>query len=473
MTRLLCVLLTMWAATAFGQQSTLTPYSIYGLGDPASSAITSQSAMGHAGLAVLSSTSINPLNPATYGQMAKPAFNFDLRNEFLSISSASNSQSNSLFSIQNFSFAFPLINDPKKKRRSGFSFGITPYTRQGYDMFFSEEVQDLGEVEYRFLGSGGINNVYAGFSIDLLADRDSGEINALSLGLNANYLFGQLSKTRTTQFAASAAASNLYRSSDLEMSDADFTIGLLYKKLIVIDRLRTDDKKQSQLHISGKSIRQYERQNKGAKADDVPVLFSIGGFLRPSTGLNSFYSILEYTYSDTLPNQEPIDTLNTSSANGNTVSPTSYGVGLSLNFNKRWMFALDMVQTRWSQLEINQNNAGLLNASRLSFGVEYTPDYEAYQSFLKTVRYRSGLSVEQSRLNINSSQPMRYGINFGLGIPLVASNSYPTSMFNVAVEFAQRQAAGAALTENYVNLQIGFTITPNRYDGWFVKKKYD
>lgn len=473
MNRLIIVLLSMWSVAAVAQRSTLTPYSIYGLGEPSRSPVTAQSAMGHTGLAVLNSTTVNSANPASYGEISKPVFNFDLRNEFLILSSPSTSQSNSQFSIQNFSFAFPLVNDLKKKRRAGFSFGITPYTRQGYDLYFTEEQADLGEIEYQFTGTGGINNGYIGWSYDLLADRDSAEVNVLSLGVNGNYLFGQLNQTRTTQFSASAAASNLYRSSELEMSAWDVTVGALFKKKVIFEHYKEDTLDLSRFRIRGDSIKGWNRLKRDAKADDIPILFSAGAYFRPSMQMRSFYRTTAYTYSDTVPSQDPIDTIDASSSRGNVVSPASYGVGLSMNVNNRWVFALDLSQTLWTQLEVDGTNAGLNDATRIGLGVEYLPDYTSYQDFLKTVRYRAGFSMEQTLLNIGNSQPTRYGINFGLGIPLVASNSYPSSMFNIGVELAQRQGSGTELRENFFNLHAGFTITPNRYDGWFVKKKYD
>ena len=74
-------------------------------------------------IALINPTSINPQNPASYTDVNRPAFNFDLKDEILTLSNNSSSSSSNSFAIQNFSFAFPIINDYKKfKRASGLEF---------------------------------------------------------------------------------------------------------------------------------------------------------------------------------------------------------------------------------------------------------------------------------------------------------------------------------------------------------------
>lgn len=424
------------------QTNTLSPYSIYGIGDATSSSITAQAAMGHAGIAVISPSNINPLNPATFPDVVRPSFNFDLRNEILTLSSGSSKQTNNLFSIQNFSFAFPIINEAKKRRRAAMSFGLLPYTRQGYEMTVTESVPDLGDVEYHFFGNGGINSLYLGAGYDLLAD--SGRVHVLSLGVQGSYVFGEITKNRATTFVSSAAGTNLYRENGLEISGADFNFGLLYKHRITI-RKEGEDERAGYL--------------------------SAGAFYKPSLGLNSYGGVLEYTFSGSHRAPDPIDTLLNNRGRTTTTAPSAFGLGTSLNLYNRWVFALDLVRTEWSKLSIGGVNQGLKDATRISLGMEYIPDHTAYKEFFKTVRYRAGVNFEQTMFNVNGDQPLRYGFACGFGIPLVSSQS--GSMFNFGIEYARRQSNATPFTEDFFNIHAGFTLNPNKFDRWFYKRKYD
>jgi len=444
MTRLFAALTLILGLSgiASAQTNTRSPYSIYGLGDATSSNITAQAAMGHAGIAVVSPSNINSLNPATFPDINRPSFNFDLRNEVLTLSNGSTKQTNNLFSIQNFSFAFPVINDPKKKRKAAISFGLTPYTRQGYELSWEEKVPGIGDTEYRFFGSGGINSVYFGAGYELLVD--SGRVNVLSIGAMGSYVFGHLSRNRITSFATSANASNLYRESALEISSADVNLGALYKHAITW---------------------------KDKKDEEKTVLLSVGAFYKPAVNLSAYASANEFTFAGSYLDPEPIDTVIHSHEKTTVKAPAALRIGFSANLSGRWTFALDLVQTGWSRLSIGNTSENLKDATRVSLGTEFIPDYTAYKEFLKTVRYRAGLNWEKTMFNVNGVQPLRYGITFGVGIPLVASQS--SSMLNFGIEYARRETSASPLTEGFFNLHAGFTLTPNKFDRWFYKRKYD
>ncbi len=194
MNRLLTLSFFLLSVAAYCQINTLSPYSIYGLGDPSQSSISAQHGMGSTMTAVVNSSNINAQNPATYSDLRWPTFNVDATTQFHTLSNSSSRQTNSIGSLQNFSFGFPLLISPKYKRKGGLSFGIAPYTKQGYNIEIDEELADLGTVGYLFKGQGGLNTVYLGGAFDVLsAKRDSGNLHSVSFGANANYLFGHLS----------------------------------------------------------------------------------------------------------------------------------------------------------------------------------------------------------------------------------------------------------------------------------------
>ncbi|MEQ9186261.1 MAG: hypothetical protein RLP15_00895 [Cryomorphaceae bacterium] len=433
-----------FAATSFAQTNTLSPYSIYGIGDAPYSPLTAQAGMSHTNLAILSTHNINLTNPANVAYVTRPTFNFDFRNELLTLNSNGSTQTNNLVSIENFSFAFPLINDNKRKRRAAFGFGIKPYSRQGYDVVSYEAHPEFDVVEYRFVGEGGINSAFFGAGYDLIAD--SGRVNTLTIGAVGSYVFGSIFRNRMTMVdsLSALAGSNLYREEQNQISAADVRFGLLYTR-------RLDFKKKDESSTIGS--------------------FSIGGYYHPSMVLNTNSHSLAYTFDGGSDAPRLIDTVDYRLSKNPTQAPASFGVGVGMTYDNRINIGIDVTTTQWSQLEIDGVNAGLNDDLRISTGVEYTPDPTSYKQLTKIIRYRAGLSYEQTRLNVNGVQPSRIGASAGLGIPIVASRS--SSMLNLGIEYARRGSAGLPVTENYLNLHLGLTITPNQFDRWFAKRKYD
>ncbi|GAB5538457.1 MAG: hypothetical protein Salg2KO_05600 [Salibacteraceae bacterium] len=410
--------------------------------------------MANSNIAVVNPLWINAMNPSSYTSITKPTFNFDIKDEFLSLTSGNTTQGSNAFSIQNFSFAFPIINNSKKfKRRMGFSFGLAPYTTSGYELFFSEDVPDLGEVEYHFFGEGGINKLNGGLGYDLFANKKRTDV--LSIGVNGQYIFGNISRNRATQLERAALGSSLYRTSSIEISDIGVNAGIRYYHTDTIKR---------RIVLSDSTIR----------SEDVLIMASVGAFIEPSMSLNTSARQVEYTYTDSFQRPNIIDTIIEASSRGETNIPLAFGVGLSLNIDNAWTLALDYRLTQWSTLVINGTNAGLNDASRVSLGADWVPEFDkrGRGNYHKVIRYRLGGSLEQTMLNVGGLRPLRYGINFGLGFPLSAASA-STSMFNIGAEVARRQTEGLSLNENIVNIHAGFIITPHRYDQWFAKRKYD
>jgi hypothetical protein len=445
MNRLLLIVFNLVVALqVLAQTNTLSPYSIYGLGDAPDGTLSSQAGMGNASLAFLSVQNINLNNPATLTYISKPSFNFDFRNELLSLSSSGASQVNNLVSIENFSFAFPIINNPVRKRQSALSFGIKPYTRQGYNVLALDDVTGIGAVEYRFIGQGGINSGFFGWGFDLIAD--SNRVNVLSIGAVGSYVFGTIYRNRITMVDSSSAlsGSNIFREERNEISAADVRLGLLYTRKV--------------------------SWQKGTEQEAFGS-FSLGAYVQPSVALNTASSTFVYSFEGDFNTPGLIDSIDYNTSKSPTTSPLSYGLGFGFTYENRWNVAVDLIQTKWSQLAVAGIPSGLNDETRIAAGFEHIPDPTSYKQLSKIIRYRAGVSYALTRLNVNGIQPTRFTLSGGLGIPVIASRS--TSIFNLGIEYARRGANGLPVTENYLNAYIGMTITPNQFDRWFAKRKYD
>jgi hypothetical protein len=106
------------------------------------------------------------------------------------------------------------------------------------------------------------------------------------------------------------------------------------------------------------------------------------------------------------------------------------------------------------------------NASNISFGGFYIPQYNSFSSYLKRVVYRAGLHYEKTGLNINNESINEFGISFGLGLPVGSFFSNA----NLGFEIGKRGTTNSNLIqENFVNFQLSLSLN----DRWFRKRKYD
>ncbi len=136
--------------------------------------------------------------------------------------------------------------------------------------------------------------------------------------------------------------------------------------------------------------------------------------------------------------------------------PARIGIGTSFKFDKNYLFTLDyMSQSMEDFTWDGKKSISLQNANKLSFGMEYRPDYNengfwnqtmlrAGISYEKTPYKVSGYSVDQLSLTAGVSLPLSYGNTIDLGFQyskrgtqdfsLVKENLY---RFNVAISIGE------------------------------------
>jgi hypothetical protein len=75
--KVLTICFLVVACSVFGQTTTESPYSFFGLGDVNSRAFSSQRSLGGAATAAASPTTVNLINPATLGSIRYTTFAVD------------------------------------------------------------------------------------------------------------------------------------------------------------------------------------------------------------------------------------------------------------------------------------------------------------------------------------------------------------------------------------------------------------
>lgn len=421
---------------AWAQTNTKSPYSYYGLGDVESTGFAENLGMGDVKYAISNPYQLNISNPALVTSLSTPAFTAGAFFNTVNTAGEGVSQTNSNAYLRYIALAFPM----GKEKRFGFGFGLTPYSKVGYSIVETEELPDLGTVDKRYLGEGGINRAYMNFGYAIIKDST----NYLSVGVTPSFYFGNINRAARIQFA-SANAYNTISDNRLHVKDFNAELGVNYKRNLT---------------------------KPGAKTSK---LLSVGATYEFQRELSAEYSRFVYSSSAT---GFPRDTVANSTSKGTITWPQKIGVGIAFEISNdtigRWLIGADYEQIAWSNFEADEASGSLNNRQQFSVGAQYIPDEQAFRQFFKIMRYRFGAYYANTRLSVGNEEVDDLGITVGVGIPLIGSGTLdPTSStINISANFGQRGSDKTGLIqERYTNIIVGFTFTPGKWDKWFEKRK--
>ncbi|MEO8886344.1 MAG: hypothetical protein ABI367_09795 [Mucilaginibacter sp.] len=434
-------LLAVIALGARSQSTTSSPYSRYGLGDINAGVLPQNAAMGGISTAtnlIGGFSSINPLNPASYGSIYITTIDVGLFANRLSLSQTGQTGgSNGNFGLSHITFAVPVT------KHSALSFGLLPYSQLGYNYkqtlnrgFGTASPADTNMVNYVYSGEGGLSKAYLGYGIKLFKH--------LSIGANVSYIFGQLKHTQTTEFPQLASALNTSIEDNNSISGLNYDYGVQY--------------------IMDFSLKRH---------------LVLGYSASASSQLNSqsSYIVSQYTFDQNGVANLPIDSLiNQQSAKTKIQLPQINHFGISYQNDDKFLIGADYTIGKWSNLTIGGTNQGLVDSKTLRVGGQYIPNIDAVGNYWSTIEYRLGLVLDQTYLNVNNptggglTNIKSQAVTFGLGLRL---RPYYQNIFykiNVSGEVGQRGTLSNGLVkENYFTLRLGFMIN----DRWFQKIKFD
>ena len=435
--KLLIVFIALVAIQSNAQQGGGSPYSFYGIGSLKFKGSVENRSMG--GMSVYKdSIHINFANPATYGDNNIATFANESHPVKYTVGGSHNtsslkSQSSSDKSTTT-SFDYLALSVPVGKL--GFGFGLLPYSTVGYKL---ETTNASGNPANRYEGEGGINKVFlsAGYQIS----------NALSVGVNADYNFGKIENS-AIEFAYNTEGGILsYQAKEYNRSDLsglNWNFGLHYKKLFT-DKLEF----QGSLTYSP----QANLVSKNERTFSTIVLDY-------STGAEGEVNAIE---ADLASNGLDETTL---------ILPSKYSVGAGIGEPRKWFAGLEYSAQKTSNFNnplYDNTGTTFEDASKISIGGFYIPEYNSFSNYWKRTVYRAGLRFENTGLNINDQSIKEFGMSFGVGLP-VGTPRNPFSNANIGLEFGKRGTTDANLVkENFVNINISLSLN----DRWFQKRKYD
>ncbi len=383
-------------------QITTSPYSIFGLGFLEGNSSGTSRAMGGTGLAFLSERSINYSNPASYSGIDSLLSIFELGvfSKYTIYSTKPDNQSLMNANLRHLAMGFRITP------WLATSFGFSPYSSVGYTINTTAPIEGSNlEFAKTFTGDGGVNKVFLGGAVSLVKN--------LSVGVNASYLFGNVTHTESSSVF------------DYSLEDATFVSNFIFNYGL---NYQLDIKKwKYNIGLTYSSPKKLNTRNTTTiqTAYQVEVLKS-----------------RMYKYS----------------------VPRSLGAGFAMN-KGFFRAGFDYEWSNWEEVEFINTHLNTRNSSRYSLGVEF-PSLGIRKGSGKMVFFRFGGEYRESYMIIKGV-PINYrAVTVGAGLPLKGV----VSVLNFSLELGQNGTIKRDLfRENFITLNLDLSLR----DMWFIKRKYN
>lgn len=422
---------------------TNSPYSLYGVGDPLSTNNTMGFAMGDVKYSLTRPFYLNYANPASYSWLSAPTFSVAAYLNRTKSSTELNTQYNDNGSLAYFGLGIPL------NKRMGMAIGARPFTSIGYGITIDSELDYPGDLRTRYEGEGGLNIAYFGLSYSIIRDT----AQTLAIGINNNLYFGNRQVSSINQLDANTGAmSSMFTSSGFT-SDFAFDLGLMYS--VNLNKLF-----QTEGHVEH--------------------TINLGGTYALPNHLRTRFEEFSGSYTTFSGNNIIVrDTLHYSKDTSSIYLPNKIGLGATYQLYNRHsknliILSADYEQMEWNKLTVNNVNQNLEASNQYSFGMQFVPNATAIRGLFSYCRYRVGARFKETRLLINNERLLDYSASAGIGIPLVRSKSAYSGSSTVDFGFevgSRGTRNGGLIREEYTNIYIGLSLSPNYWDRWFQKRK--
>ncbi len=387
-------------------------YTRYGLGDMQFASSAQNFSVGGFGFAVSDSKYINSSNPATLSLLNTTRFEAGVVSTGANVSDNVSSAFYSKTKFSGFLLGFPL----QKDFGIGFVLGIVPYSDVNYKVSKTLESEEFGKYSTEFTGKGEISKLYFGVSYKLPFE--------FALGATFEYLLGNNDYSSLLKFDNS------------EFTNSNFNYNYKYRGLGTTLGLLTPDIAKILKSKSFSDLR-------------IALTYNIFGDLNTDTTLSTFTSIG-----------------NNDIQKGTTKTklPSQLGFGLSFKYNSKYRFNLDYFYQPWQRFGSNTlNNNNLQDIKRYSLGMEYTKATKKFGSFWELVKYRGGLSYEQTQYTINGNSINQLSFYGGISLPLGIKNS-----IDIGIMYGMRGNTDNGLTKENI---IKAVFSLNLGELWFVRRE--
>ncbi len=415
------------------------PYSQFGIGSseqPFNMPVATR--MGGAVYTLGGNNFTNPFNPASYGWVETESFVFDMG---LSIQTTTLREgSNRVFDADGnlgyLTIAMPITRWWK------LGGGLMPYTSVDYESVSQSGYMDSGIVKTIYDGTGGASQVFLGSAFNIPA----GKSRTLMVGFNVNYLTGSIQRAISFDFQGNDSTYYLdsRRFRDTRLGNLTFDFGL-------------------QL-----------RQQLGDR-----YTLGLGLVYKPYRDMTVRDKALIYTYHAT--DQTLVDTI-FPAAGGDAEyrsrleQSQTFGMGLSIERNKRWQLAFDLTLADWADMRYTEDTAhAVLGSSAMSFGPysRYALGFEKKgnmdaSSYMGRISWSAGAHLTQGALRLTlGGQEQRideWGFGLGATMPMRKGRSLLT------LSLAYTSLGNSDVLQRNA-MTIGISVSS--CERWFTKRKYN
>ena len=418
---LCALLLTMVTGMAIAQNNTNSPYTRYGYGDLSDQSFGNSKAMGGIAFGLRDGAQINPLNPASYTAIDSLTFIFE---GGVSLQNMNISGGGVKLNAKNSSFDY-LAMQFRLHPRVAMSIGLLPFSNVGYSVSESNEATETSPYSTKSLtGEGGLHQLYVGAGVKVLKN--------LSVGVNASYFWGDITRTRTIIYPATSESYSYIQQMGVSISDYKLDFGTQY----TLDF----NKKHS---------------------------MTIGAVFSPKHKLNNDYTVTTQ-----------VSTTNSNNLDATLELPNTFGVGFTYNYDKRLTVGADYSLQQWSKTKFGVNTSDdavredfnetytYCNRHKVSVGAEYIPNLMG-RSYLSHIKYRLGAYYTTPYYKIGGKEATReYGVTAGFGLPVPRSRS----ILSISGQFVRISGQESAfVNENIFRVSIGLTFN----ERWFFKRRVE
>ncbi len=414
---LVIILISMLICTTSvsAQNSTASPYSMFGVGQLVQREDASAAGMGHTGIAIAPNEWINISNPAAINNLDSTTFyiNFQMKAFYAREESEMEHSSVSRANIDGIAMAF------RAKKWWGIALGYTPYSTVGYNIDEPRTVYgDGSEYIVKYEGSGGLSRAYLNNAFSFWKKH-------ISIGASAGVLWGTFTNKESAFFSGSLNGENIYNTRKYTCNNLFMEYGI-----------------QFHFNIGENNFRF------GATFNDKKSMKS------------SYRQVVSNDISSQLFLEEKIATRDEFAV------PRSYGFGFAYTRNK-FLVTADYKYSYWSKVPSSKYKESILYQDNWSIGggIQYSPG-KREDPFYKRMRYRLGYFYSTENMLIHQTDFDEYGVTAGITIPLGRWNN----SIVVAYEHLNRGTLdNGFIKETYKIFKISFNIR----ETWFLKSKFE
>jgi len=412
-------LLTFFLSIAgFSQKTNSSPYSFFGIGDPAALKSVEEIGMGKTGGVLNSPYQLSFTNPASYASLLYTTYVFSGGNRVTKFSDENISKTSSHAGFTYLALGIPI------RGNQGLAVGLQLNTSVGYSLLntnYNEE--DVLVQTNKYTGTGGTNRFYMGYAYKLPFH--------LNIGVEAAYIFGGIdnsihNRRLNVQYATIHKVESYVKG-------YEFKAGAYYSYPI--------------------------KDNIDFRAG---ASFTFGHTLNDK-GDESLYTV----ENNNDPNPKIIEHLYTRDYKATLTYPLKSVISVGVGKLNKWFVGadytfMDGINSKGTIYD-DQDYYKYVKSNMFSVGGSYTPKFNSISNYLYRVTYRTGFYMNKSGLMIGDTQINDYGISFGVSLPV----SLNISNLNMGIEIGNRgDNKGNLLEEKYFNFRLSLSLN----DKWFRKR---